>query len=416
MAEASGAQLGAYRIVGPIGTGAFATVYRATDERFGTDVAVKILAENHSLDPEIRERFLAEARLLRRLSHPNVITVYDIGETARRQPFLVMELATCSLRDRRDEIEAVTTADMRAVASSLGAGLAALHRGRVVHRDVSPQNLLVLGPTEPDSGGGLLAKTERLALADLGFAKDLTAHSGLTAGGGTAGFSPPDQRRGTTTADPADDVYSASAVLAWLATGRSPTGASPTASDYVLETDAGRLAIEIDRGLSRNRSRRHPDIDHWTASITDALTSTAPTVLASRSTARRRSWLAAVAVAAALIIGAIVGWVAHPHSGSTSSTQQIIDGRRRVQVVDDGTVAAIFGPERITAGAEARFDAGVTGGVSYFWIDHEGQVIADEPSLTVPEVTEDTDAVTLVVVRADGRPVTVTYDFSPDDR
>ena len=84
---------GRYRSVGIVGSGAFATVYRARDDRLDTDVAVKVLAENHSLDPEVRERFITEGQLLRRIDCPEVIAAFDLGETERGQPFLVLEYA-----------------------------------------------------------------------------------------------------------------------------------------------------------------------------------------------------------------------------------------------------------------------------------------------------------------------------------
>lgn len=73
--------------------GSFATVHNARDERLDDDVVVKILAENHSLNPEIRERFIAEGRSLRRVEGSHVVAIYDIGETERHQPYLVLEYA-----------------------------------------------------------------------------------------------------------------------------------------------------------------------------------------------------------------------------------------------------------------------------------------------------------------------------------
>lgn len=82
-----------FRLEGVIGVGSFATAYRAVDERLNSTVVVKVLAENHSLNPEIRERFIAEGRSLRRVQGPHVIAIHDIGESERQQPYLVLEHA-----------------------------------------------------------------------------------------------------------------------------------------------------------------------------------------------------------------------------------------------------------------------------------------------------------------------------------
>ena len=86
-------RVGRYWVREVIGTGAFGTVYRATDERLGVDVAVKVLAENHSLDADVRDRFIEEGRRLRRVRSPHLLAVYDLGETERVQPYLVLEWA-----------------------------------------------------------------------------------------------------------------------------------------------------------------------------------------------------------------------------------------------------------------------------------------------------------------------------------
>jgi serine/threonine protein kinase len=77
-------RIGHYRLIGPIGRGGFSAVHHAIDERLDAAVAIKGLAENHALDPQIRERFLGEAQLLRKVACGAVIAVHDVGETGRR--------------------------------------------------------------------------------------------------------------------------------------------------------------------------------------------------------------------------------------------------------------------------------------------------------------------------------------------
>ena len=86
-------RLAHYHVGEAIGAGSYATVHRAVDERLNDTVAIKILAENHSLNPEIRERFIAQGRSLRRVGGGHVVTVYDVGESDRFQPYLVLEFA-----------------------------------------------------------------------------------------------------------------------------------------------------------------------------------------------------------------------------------------------------------------------------------------------------------------------------------
>lgn len=120
-------QLGRYRVGDVIGVGSFATVHRAVDERLDDVVVVKVLAENHSLNPEIRERFIAEGRALRRVASPHVVAVHDIGESDRQQPYLVLEHAdrgtlAARVATLRADGWTATPADVLAVARGLAAG------------------------------------------------------------------------------------------------------------------------------------------------------------------------------------------------------------------------------------------------------------------------------------------------------
>jgi len=264
-------RIGRFRVEAVIGTGAFATVYRAVDDRLDDVVAVKLLADNHSLDPEIRKRFLTEGRVLRRIASPYVVTVYDLGETERQQPYLVLEHASRgTLAQRVHELRASGwrpgPGDLWAVAEPLARALATLHAAGIVHRDVNPANILLT--TRGGSGVGAVVRAdERLVLSDLGLCKDLALHSGHTSGGGTEGFRAPELRGGPAIIDHRADLWSLSAVMTWLATGLPPDVRPPGAGGGLPPGLAGALA----RGLADDPSARHPDAQTWLSEVEAAL-------------------------------------------------------------------------------------------------------------------------------------------------
>ena len=265
MVEKHGGRIGRYRIIAPIGSGGFATVYRAVDERLGCEVALKVLAENHSLVPDSRERFISEAQHLRRVDSYWVASIFDLGETESGQPYMVLELADRGDLETRvnnlwDNRRSLTRDDLLTLSDTLAHSLAAIHAADLVHRDVTPGNLLVrhngLRP-EPWSGRTLLDRGERLLLSDLGYVKDLRAASGITSGGGTAGFAAPEQHGEMTRVDTRADVYGATAVLEWAATG--------SRYEQAL-ADVKRV------GMAENPDDRYQDIAAWNAAVHNALT------------------------------------------------------------------------------------------------------------------------------------------------
>ncbi len=280
MAEQTGTRLGPYRLIAPIGSGGFATVYRAVDERLDAEVAIKVLADNHALDLDIRDRFLAEARLLRRVACEAVIPLFDLGETERGQPYLVLDYA-----DRGDLAERVerrrgqgiepSAADLRAVADTLVAGLGRAHQVGLVHRDIKPTNLLIAASVgvprgRPLGTSPLLAHEERLLISDLGLAKDLAASSGMTVGGGTEGFSAPEQRAPGRTVDTRADVFGASAVLYWMATGSPPADDRRAVESSIRSVGLPpTLADAVIHGLAPDPDGRPATIDQWHRAIVE---------------------------------------------------------------------------------------------------------------------------------------------------
>lgn len=197
---------GRYRIEMQLALGGMAVVYLAQDEELRRPVAIKVLAEHLADDDEFRERFLREAKLAGRLAHPNVVQVYDVGETDGR-PFIVMEFVRGITLAQCSKLKAE-----RAVALALQAcaGLQHAHEAGLIHRDVKPGNLL-------------LRDDDVLKIADFGIARAAEATHHTQAGTilGTAAYLAPEQAAGAEIT-PAADVYSLGAVLYELLTGRPP--------------------------------------------------------------------------------------------------------------------------------------------------------------------------------------------------
>ncbi|MEA2538278.1 MAG: eukaryotic-like serine/threonine-protein kinase [Chloroflexota bacterium] len=210
--------VGRYRLLARIGSGGFATVYRARDVRLVRDVAVKILLPNHVSDPVLAARFDREARALAAVSHPNVVAIHDVGPDASAagvDPFLVMDLcADGSLADRlaASELGTLPPEELIPILVDVAAGLDALHLRGIVHRDLKPSNILL--------GDG------RARIADLGIAlaepSDLTVPETTV---GTLAYLAPEQLAGQP-ASPASDVHGL-AVVAFLGlTGSLPRPAA----------------------------------------------------------------------------------------------------------------------------------------------------------------------------------------------
>jgi eukaryotic-like serine/threonine-protein kinase len=184
-------EIASYRIERLLGVGSFATVWLGFDPGLGAHVAIKVLAENWSHDIRVRERFLDEARLLWRLDHERLVRVHALGELPDGRPYLVMAWARGgSLRDRlsRGNLPIGTSV---LLLREIVAAVAVLHENGIVHRDVSPGNVLFRYPRDDFEPGDWTA-TEVL-VADLGLAKAIAAASGLTARAGTPGFMAPEQ-------------------------------------------------------------------------------------------------------------------------------------------------------------------------------------------------------------------------------
>ncbi|HET7529901.1 MAG TPA: Stk1 family PASTA domain-containing Ser/Thr kinase [Mycobacteriales bacterium] len=213
---------GRYAVEARLAHGGMSTVYLATDTRLGRRVAVKVMQPALAEDPDFVARFNREARAAARLSHPDVVAVYDQGADDGLV-FLVMELVPgATLRDVLREHGRLSPGEAVAVMDHVLAALGAAHAAGLVHRDVKPENVLVT----PDG---------RVKVTDFGLARAV-AGSSVTGDSammfGTASYVAPEQVSGGV-ADVRSDVYSAGILLFELLTGVVPfSGDSAVAVAY----------------------------------------------------------------------------------------------------------------------------------------------------------------------------------------
>jgi serine/threonine-protein kinase len=213
---ASGILSGRYEIGDRLGSGGMSSVHQATDLILERTVAVKILAEHLSDDERFVERFRREALAVAKLIHPNIVQVYDTGIDEGRH-YIVMEYVQgrsgAQILQRQGPLDGETTAEIGAQAC---AGLDYAHRRGIIHRDVKPGNLMIVGG--PVGGGEMTVK-----LTDFGIARAVEQTRITQVGSvvGTAAYLSPEQVRGEEAA-PTTDVYALGVVLYQFLTGRLP--------------------------------------------------------------------------------------------------------------------------------------------------------------------------------------------------
>jgi serine/threonine protein kinase len=247
-------RIGRYQVVERIGRGAMGVVYRAHDGAMGRDVALKVLTADLEDDPDIRIRFHREAEAAARLSHPNIITIFDVGEDGDRF-FIVMELLRgATLREFLKQSDASMPRKLDLMCQ-LCAGLGSAHNASIYHRDIKPGNIFVRGDG--------IAK-----ILDFGVAR--LASSSMTAAGfivGTPDYMSPEQARGENI-DGRSDIFSLGGVFYFMLTGRKPFPATELPSLFnqiqnsdpvpLLESEAPpELAAVIVRALAKQVDERY---------------------------------------------------------------------------------------------------------------------------------------------------------------
>ncbi|MEW6125662.1 MAG: protein kinase [Acidobacteriota bacterium] len=220
---------GKYEILAKLGEGGMGTVYRTKRLRIGDNVAIKILHQKFVTESGALERFRREAQAAAMIHHPNVVAIYDAGEEPENgiPAFIVMELVSGEpLRDILSRERFLPYPRAVALMQQACAGIGAAHRQRIVHRDIKPDNFIVLPPH--DEG-----ESETLKVLDFGIAKlrDMVGNATLTQTGivmGTPYYMSPEQCKGESL-DSRSDVYSLGATLYEMLAGTPPfTANTPT--------------------------------------------------------------------------------------------------------------------------------------------------------------------------------------------
>jgi eukaryotic-like serine/threonine-protein kinase len=254
MALRSGTKLGPYEIQSSIGAGGMGEVYRARDSRLGRDVAIKVLPASFSADPDRLQRFAQECRATAALNHPNILSIFDIGETGGA-PYVVSELLEGeTLRDRLRE-GALPSRKTIDYARQIASGLAAAHEKGITHRDLKPENLFITGDGRVKILDFGLAKLMQPEADESGSAptQQIATDAGTVMG--TVGYMAPEQVRGKP-ADPRSDIFAFGAILYEMLSGkRAFHGDSPVDTmSAILKEDPPDLS-ETNRNISSSLER-----------------------------------------------------------------------------------------------------------------------------------------------------------------
>ena len=269
-----GQSLAQYQVQDLLGGGGMGLVYKAEDSRLGRTVALKFLPPFLSQDPNAKQRFLKEAQAASALDHPNICTIFDVGETPEGQLYIAMayyEGETLQRKIARGPLPVDVALDL---ASQMARGLARAHARGIVHRDVKPANAIATTPTPEQAGNGVVK------LLDFGLAK-LTGGATITRTGatlGTAAYMSPEQARGEAV-DHRTDIWSLGVVLYEMLAGQRPFQGDygPAILYAVLNQDAQpitglraglpmQLGLIINKALAKTAAERY---QHMTDLLAD---------------------------------------------------------------------------------------------------------------------------------------------------
>jgi len=353
-------RIGRYVVVGELGSGGQADVYRVVDPELGRPLVLKLSRRAAPNDDVHRDAAIAEGRLLATLDHPGLLRVFDVGVFDGR-PFLVLEYVTGRNLEQCYDGRRPSPGDAARLIGDVARVLAYAHGRGVVHGDVTPRNIMV------DADG-------HTRLIDFGLARLESIWQDETGTvGGTPEFLPPElvatggPRKH---AGPSGDVFGLGATLYWLLTGRGPF-AAPTVLESLEHARRGevdfkplraagvphRLLRLCEQALAADPARRPTAADcagwlrHWSARFTDM----------------RRSTVAIIALLAALVLIETAGWLSN--KPAVQSVPEILVIRNN-EIVNLSNVLPLRTGDRVTV----TFDVSPGEPVTTVWLDAAGQL------------------------------------------
>lgn len=346
------ARLGAqYEIEGLLGQGGMGSVFRARDTTLDRAVAIKVISGDVASNPELKERFLLEARTVAKLRHPNIVAVYSAGE-AEGLLYFVMELVPGeSLRDLMAREGRVPPERVERILHELALALDYAHSNGIVHRDVKPENILLDG------------ETGRAMLTDFGVARALEGSGNITGTGmilGSPRYMSPEQASGESTLDGRSDLYALALVGYEMLTGKPVVESGNVAgmlvkhltetpkpiAEMVPQVPEG-VSMALDRALAKDREQRWRTGREMAEVIGMAWTPTPGTGVHSAARLNRRSNVAfvlgAVVVVAGVFVGMGVRWLQQRAHGDPRKSYAVVpfeiqSGNSEVQWLRDGAV------------------------------------------------------------------------------
>jgi len=220
-AERSGQKIPGYRILGKLGAGAMATVFKAKQLNLDRFVAIKVLPRKFSANAQFIERFYAEGRAAAQLNHPNIVQAYDVGKAGEYHYFVMEFVDGRTVYDDIVKHKRFTEAEAIGIMVQVAEALQHAHEKGLVHRDVKPKNIMI-------------TKEGVVKLADMGLARAISDKEAAEAESGKAFGTPyyisPEQIRGERDIGPPADIYSLGATLYHMVTGNVPFDAKSPSS------------------------------------------------------------------------------------------------------------------------------------------------------------------------------------------
>jgi len=313
-----------YEIEGAIGQGGMATVFRAADRQHGRRVAIKVLRPE--LTVELGEaRFRREIEVAARLSHPNILSLYDSGAAGDLLYFVMPYVEGQSLRDRLRRETQLSVPEALGIAKQVASALAYAHSRGVVHRDIKPENILLTG--------------DHALVADFGIARAFADDSitRLTSTGmaiGTPAYMSPEQISADRDVDGRSDIYSLACVLYEMLIGEPPFN-GPTAQVIltrhsvervpamrpIRETIPESVELAVRTALAKMPADRYATATDFMEALETPVADSGPRAFSTILSRRSVRWTIPIATVAALALAAIIWIVPNVRSGDSSNAE-----------------------------------------------------------------------------------------------